>query len=421
MYPDFKYLLQSLTGIEMPAWLSLFKTFGFLVAMSFLGAAWATASELRRKAKLGLLHPEMRTIEVGKPASVSELLLSGLAGFIAGFKIGGMFGNLEQVSPDPMGYLFSPHGNLLAGLALAALLAWQKYAEKKKQQLPKPEMRQVSVYPHDLITEIVVVAAVAGLVGAKIFNALETWEDFLRDPIGNLTSSSGLTFLGGLIMATAAFWFYTRRHGIPFKYMCDAAAPGIMLAYGLGRLGCQFSGDGDWGIYNTAYVANADGTMRAATAADSSYIMHMINGVDHASATAPSWLPDWLFGMVYPHNVGNEGMAIQNCVGEYCRVLPVSVFPTPVYEFFTCVALFFLMWSLRHRLKGTLQMFGLYLILAGVERFLVELVRVNYKYDFGFIHPSQAEIISVFMVLTGSWLLFFYKEKNKAGTAAPVS
>lgn len=106
-------------------------------------------------------------------------------------------------------------------------------------------------------------------------------------------------------------------------------------------------------------------------------------------------------------------MKIQGCVGEYCNVLPVGVFPTPIYEFVTCVTLFFVMWSLRHKLKGTLQMFGLYLILAGVERFLVELVRVNYKYDWGFIHPTQAEIISVIMVIVGGYLLFLYKDKDQ--------
>jgi prolipoprotein diacylglyceryltransferase len=413
MYPDFKYLLQSLTGIEMPEWLSLFKTFGFLVAMSFLGAAWATASELRRKAKLGLLTYELRTMVVGAPASKSDLAGSFIGGFIMGFKIGGMFGNFAAISPDPMGYLFSADGNLLAGLAVGVLMTYMRYAEKKKVQLPEPETRTVKVYPHELITEIVVVAAIAGLVGAKVFNALETWDDFVQDPIRSLTSSSGLTFLGGLIMATAAFWFYTRRHNIPFKHMCDSAAPGIMLAYGLGRLGCQFSGDGDWGIFNTAYVANPDGSMRAATAADSEFIKHMIGKTDFAHAPAPSWLPDWLFGMTYPHNVGHEGMAIQDCVGEYCNVLPVSVFPTPVYEFITCVSLFFLMWGLRHKLRGTLQMFGLYLMLAGAERFLVELVRVNYKYDWGFIQPSQAEIISVLMLIVGSYLLFFHKDKDK--------
>ena len=412
MYPDFQYLLQALFGTEMPAWLSLFKTFGFLVAISFIGAAWVVSQELRRKEQQGLLHPEIVSIETGRAVTIPELATSALIGFLIAFKIGGIFGRFEEVSPDPMGYLLSIKGNFLIGLLGAAALGFSKYYEKKKQQLPEPQTKKVKIYPHDRMTEVVVIAAVGGLAGAKIFNAFETWDDFIKDPIHNLTSSSGLTFLGGLILATILFYFYTRKHHMPFKHMCDAAAPGIMLAYGLGRLGCQFSGDGDWGIYNTAYVSAPDGTLHAASGPHDPHAMEMIANAPYAYAPAPSWMPRWLFGMNYPHNVGHEGMSIQGCTGEYCSVLPVSVFPTPIYEAIVCIILFLILWAIRKRFTRSLQMFGTYLIMVGVERFLVELVRVNYKYNWGFIHPSQAEILSVVLVITGISLLLFYRDKD---------
>ena len=411
MFPDFRYLLQSLFHTQMPEWLGLFKTFGLMVAMSFIAAAWATGQELRRKEKQGLLLPEYKNIEVGRPISINELILSVITGFLLGFKIGGVFGHVQEVSPDPMGYLLSMKGNLLFGLAAAVLYGYTKYAEGKKQELPEPKIKTIAIYPHDLIMEIVMVAAIGGLAGAKLFNAFETWSDFIQHPIQNLTSSSGLTFLGGLIVATTCFHFFARRHKIPFKHLSDAAAPGIMLAYGIGRLGCQLAGDGDWGIYNTAYISDASGKLKVATATDNAETMHMIGNSAYANIKAPSWLPDWLFGMTYPHNVGNEGRAILNCAGDYCNVLPVSVFPTPIYEAVICIGLFFVLWMLRSKLTGTLQIFGAYLVFAGIERFCVELIRVNYKYDWGFIHPSQAEIISVILVFTGSYLLFLYKDK----------
>ena len=415
MFPDFQYLLQSLTGHEMPEWLSLFKTFGFMVALSFVGAAWATSQELKRKEQQGLLQPEIQTTVVGSRVTPAELIFSAIIGFLLGFKIGGVFGHLAQVSPDPMGYLLSARGNFIMGIIGAIAVGYGKYREKKKEELPEPNTVRVRVYPHELMTEIVVVAAVGGLVGAKLFNAFETWDDFIKDPIHSLTSSSGLTFLGGLIVATILFYYYTRKHGIPFKHMCDAAAPGIMLAYGLGRLGCQLSGDGDWGIYNTAYVSNQDGVLRAASSAtDNAYALQMTGGGPHAYFPAPGGLPRWLFGMNYPHNVGHEGMPIHGCTGEYCTVLPVSVFPTPIYEAIVCVLLFFVLWALRKRFTRPLQMFGTYLIFVGVERFLVELIRVNYKYDWGFVHPTQAEILSVVLVLLGLGLLLFYKDKRPA-------
>lgn len=414
MYPDFQYLLQGIFGVPMPEWLSLFKTFGFLVAISFIGAAWATGSELKRKEEQGLLQPEIVTITVGQAITKMELITSAIIGFFICFKIGGIFGHFAEVSPDPMGYLLSANGNLMIGLAGAAVFAYLKYAEKKKQQLPEPVTKSITIHPYERMTEVVVIAAVAGLAGAKLFNAMETWDDFIKNPIHNLTSSSGLTFLGGLILATISFYFYTRMHKIPFKHMCDAAAPGIMLAYGLGRLGCQFSGDGDWGIFNTAYISNHDASLRPSTPADTQHMLAMMGNTPYTHFPAPSWLPNWIVGMNYPHNVGREGLTIDGCMGEYCTVLPVSVFPTPVYEFIVCVSLFLILWSVRKKFTRSWQMFGTYLILVGVERFLVELIRVNYKYDWGFIHPSQAEILSVAIVLLGSCLLLFYRDKPTA-------
>jgi len=413
MYPDFQYLLQALFGTDMPQWLSLFKTFGFLVALSFIGAAWTMGQELKRKEKQGLLQPEVITMTLGLPVTRMELFFSALVGFIIGYKIGGILTDIAEVTPDPMGYLLSLKGNIYGGLLVGAISTYTKYIEKKKQQLPEPVVKSIAIYPHERITEIVVIAAVGGLAGAKIFNALETWDDFIKDPIRSLTSSSGLTFLGGLIMATLLFYFYSRRHKIPFKHLCDAAAPGIMLAYGLGRLGCHFSGDGDWGIYNTAYITEPDGALRTATTADAGRITQLIGNEPQAYFPAPGGLPRWLFGMNYPHNVGYEGMAIQGCTGEYCNVLPLSVFPTPIYEAIVCVMLFFLLWAMRRRFTRSLQMFGTYLMLAGIERFLVEKIRVNYKYDWGFIRPTQAEILSVVLVLLGAGLLLFYKEKQQ--------
>jgi len=413
MYPDFQILLQQLFGTHMPDWLSLIKTFGFIVALSFIGAAWTTTSELKRKEKQGFLSAEYIKVLVGKAPTFNNILWSAIGGFLLGFKVGGMYGHIQSIAPNPLGYVFSMDGNLLLGLLAAAAFSYMTYAEKKKQQLPQPELRNVRVYPHQLMFEIALIAAAGGFAGAKIFNAFESWEDFMHDPLGSLFSSSGLTFYGGLIVATIALYFYTRKHNIRFQYMCDAAAPGLMLAYGIGRLGCQLAGDGDWGIYNNAYISNPDGSLKlATTAADNSYALHMMGSQPHAFFTGWSGFPQWLFGMNYPHNVNDEGMAIAGCVGRYCHVLPVSVFPTPIYEAVVCIGLFFVLWGIRKKVTRPLHLFGIYLILNGIERFFVELIRVNSKYNWGFIKPTQAEIISVCMLLAGIGILLFYKKDN---------
>lgn len=423
MYPDFHYLLQNLFGIDAPEWLGLFKTFGLFVALAFLAAAFVLVSDLKRKEQMGLMLPEFETIEIGKPASASEIFWAALTGFILGYKIGGFFGYWREISPNPMGYVFSLQGNFIAGILGALIMGYVKYAEKKKDQLPEPQQKRVAVFPHQRITEFVVIAMVAGLAGAKIFNAFETWDDFVRNPVENLLSSSGLTFYGGLITAGIAIAYYARKHHVPIRHLVDSFGPALMLAYGIGRFGCHFAGDGDWGIFNSAYITDLSGTLHHAAPGayldalrqDPTFYARMLREfgdlqhIPHSYAAAPSWMPQWLFAMNYPHNVNNEGMALANCFGEYCSVLPVGVFPTPLYEAITCIALFFGLWLMRKKMSFPLQLFGIYLILNGLERFLVEKIRVNYKYDWGFLHPTQAEIISALLVLLGAGILVWGK------------
>jgi len=426
MYPDFQYLLHDLFGIDAPDWLSIIKTFGCLVSLAFLACAYTLIKELQRKEQQGLLQPEVTTVVEGKALTTTELWSAIISGFVIFYKIGGMFGNWKAIAPNPMGYVFSLSGNFVAGLIGGAAMGYNKYYFTKKQQLPEPVTKKLTLFPHQRVGEFIVIAAIAGFVGAKVFNAFESWDDFLHDPIGNLFSSSGLTFYGGLITATVTFYFFSRKHNINFIHLCDAIAPGLILAYGIGRLGCQFAGDGDWGIFNSAYITNANGTVQQAAAGDyersihqAGNFFHQFGGPEkapHLSVTAPAGLPSWTVAMNYAHNVNNEGVYIQGCNGNYCSVLPVSVFPTPLYEAIVCIGLFFLLWALRKRITKPFHLFGLYLILNGVERFFVEKIRVNYKYDWGFVQPTQAEIISTLLVLAGLGIILFYKHKGPATT-----
>ena len=147
-------------------------------------------------------------------------------------------------------------------------------------------------------------------------------------------------------------------------------------------------------------------------------MQHFEGKIPHIYYPAPSVLPRWFVAMNYKHNVNNEGMPIAGDQEEYNSVLPVTVFPTSVWEFIACSFLIFpILWRMRTRFKMPLQLFGLYLIFNGLERFLVEKVRVNTKYDLGFIHPTQAEIISFFLIVAGIVLLVRKTKQAKAVTA----
>ena len=382
MYPNLYYAFKDLFGVEWKS-LRFVNSFGFFVAIAFILAAVILVAELRRKSKQGLLQPTEMQITVGQPATASELLLNFLLGFLLGYKILALFIMNSAATEDPQAFIFSTVGSWPTGIILGLLFAGLKWWDKNKQKLAKPEKRTVRIWPQDRVGEITIIALVFGLLGAKLFDIFENWGDFLKRPSDYIFSPSGLTFYGGLICAALAIWWYAKNHKIGFWHLNDAAAPALMLAYAVGRIGCQVSGDGDWGIANT-------------------------------NPKPFSWLPDWMWGYTYPHNVNEIGDRIPGCIGKFCNELPQPHYPTPFYETIVCLILFGILWSVRKKLKIPGTLFALYLMLNGIERFMIEKIRVNTKiHIFGF-EPTQAEIISTLLFLTGAVLWFVLRRRALA-------
>jgi len=381
MYPTISDLLKDLFGVDIPLPI---QSFGFFVAMAFVTAAWLLMLELKRKEKLQIISAQMKKIWVGKPASASELAVYALVSFVLGYKLVSAFTNYSEFVDNPQSFVFSLQGSFIGGLISAVIITFLRYREKNKQKLDKPKLEEVLVRPYELSGNMLLIAAVFGILGAKIFHNLENIDEFMADPIGSLFSFSGLTFYGGLICATVAVVWYAKKNKIPALVICDAAAPGIMLAYAIGRIGCQVSGDGDWGIVND-----------------------MIK---------PEWLgflPDWIWSYHYPHNVLSEGVPIPGCDGKYCFMLDPPVFPTPFYETLICSFCFIILWIIRKRIHTAGVIFAIFLILNGVERFFIEKIRVNTTYHIFGNEITQAEIISTLLVITGVLMLFkLTKKKN---------
>lgn len=427
MYPNLYYFLKETFDIEPWGFTQFINSFGFFVALSFLLAAFLLSKELKRKETEGILHSSEDKIIVGAPLSFTDIISSLVFGFVVGYKLLGIFLNNENIHPQE--YIFSSKGSVIGGVLLAALFTGLKLRENNSKRLPKPETKWVKVWPHQRVSDITVIAAVAGFLGAKIFDNLENLDRFVQNPIGNLLSPSGLTFYGGLIVATIAILWFARRKKIGILALCDAAAPALMISYATGRIGCQVSGDGDWGIINSAYSLDENGTIiKASTDAftqivtkGGDYINYLIrefgaaDKIPHAFFEGPSFLPNWIFAYHYPHNVNEVGNLIPGCEGSYCTQLNPLVFPTPFYEFIACTILFIILWSVRKRFTIPGQLFGIYLVLNGLERFFIEKIRVNSTYDILGFHPTQAELISTFLVITGV-ILFFKLKKNPSIT-----
>ncbi|MEO8088457.1 MAG: prolipoprotein diacylglyceryl transferase family protein [Bacteroidota bacterium] len=386
MYPTISDLLRDIFGINIPLPI---QSFGFFVAISFLLAAYTLSLELRRKETLGLISPFTRKVLTGAPATWQEILLNVIIGFVLGYKLIYFGMNYSSLVDNPQKALLSMVGSIPGGILAAAAMGYWKYREKNKVKKEKPEWVEEVVAPHELVGNITMVAAVSGLLGAKIFHNLEYPEDLLKDPIDALLSFSGLTMYGGLIVGAIATIWYGKKHGIAPMVLSDATAAGLMLAYGFGRIGCQVAGDGDWGIVNTS-----------------------------PKPSLMSFLPDWFWSYNYPHNVISEGIPIPDCIGKHCYMLEQPVFPTPLYESIVCILFFFLLWSIRKKFTVPGKFFSLYLLLNGVERFAVESIRVNSKYHVGEISFTQAQLISLLLIITGIAGLYFFKKKKPENSVA---
>ncbi len=286
-----------------------------------------------------------------------------------------MYPRISDIFSDLFGVNFPlPIYSFGAMVALAILLAsWitgkeldRMYAEGKLSgvRLPvksKGKSRKVTTQvqkPSAIIGVVTIIAVVAGFAGSKLFHILENLDDFAANPLGMIFSTGGFTFYGGLLIAALSIAWYVRKHGVSVKRFADAIAPSLILGYGVGRIGCHLAGDGDWGI-----------------AAD--------------VAAKPSWLPMWLWAETYPRNILNENLADN------------PVYPTSIYEFVAGVILFAVLWAVRKHPFKAGWLFSLYVFVAGVERLLIEQIRVNNEFDLLGISITQAEMISVFMILLG--------------------
>jgi phosphatidylglycerol:prolipoprotein diacylglycerol transferase len=202
---------------------------------------------------------------------------------------------------------------------------------------------------------IIGITGLAGLAGSRLYHLLETPAEFFADPWPQLFSTMGFAFVGAIIGGFLALVLLAKRFRISPLLMLDAASPAAAMGYGIGRIGCLISGDGDYGI--------------------------------------PTSLP---WGMSFPNGI-----------------VPTTerVHPTPIYEFLVAILIAWILWRLgarglkTHAPNGII--FAAYLVLTGIARFLVEMIRINPRSFYGLTNAQAASVVSV---IAGA-ALFIYCRK----------
>ena len=274
-----------------------------------------------------------------------------------------MIPKLFQIGPIPV-YSYG----LMLGIAFI-IASYLFSIECKRKKIPE----NVSV-------NITFLALIGGVVGAKLLYIIEEWNYITSLPSGKLFTTDGifspmgLTYYGGLILAILMILLYTRAKKIKFIRAADAAAPSIAIGYGLARIGCHLSGDGDYGLPVSEFA---------------------------------SWVPwgtNYSKGTV-PPSAAFHGTEIAKKFGG---VVPDNTLchPTPVYEFILALIILAILWKYRKKFTLDGKLFCLFLVLTGISRFFVEFIRLNPRIMFGL---SEAQLISIIMIIFGGYFLYKLK------------
>ena len=341
MYPDISYLLHDLFGTQPDNWTSIFKTFGLLLASALLAAGWVLKKELIRLEEEGKISAIKQKVKSSN-TQMSDVLTNGLIAFFFGFKIPYVINNFDDFQSDSSSVIFSFKGNWLIGLLLGATVAVYLYIESRKNP-DGPNVKEVMLSPHEKTSDIVILAGLSGVIGAKLFSVFENLPALAKDPMGIIFSGSGLNVLGGVILASIVVIWYIRKLQINPWYVMDIGGMGILVGYAVGRLGCQLSGDGDWGIV--------------------------------AAGIPDFWfLPDWMWSYDFPNNVAQSGGLVEGCSQEaynnayepriseedrcftacgirYCHQLKEAVYTTSVFETIFWFGGFLMFWVVRKKYR----------------------------------------------------------------------
>jgi phosphatidylglycerol---prolipoprotein diacylglyceryl transferase len=228
----------------------------------------------------------------------------------------------------------------------------------------------------------VAVPALVGIVGAKLYHVLETPRELFADPVGQIFSRYGLAWFGGLIAGFAAFVWLARRFKFPLLEIFDAGSAAAALGYGVGRIGCLLSGDGDYGVPTSLPwgMSFPNGLVPTTARVHPTPIYELI------AACVIAWIL-WKLGRLQTFS-GSIGKTTS-------EAKDISVQMAEAGRFFASLQMPSRYWNALLPWLRPGSVFAAYLILTGVARFLVEFIRINPRSFFGLTNAQAASVVSV--------------------------
>ena len=246
----------------------------------------------------------------------------------------------------------------ITGYGLMLMVAFLMGGWLIARQLRENNLRE------DYAADMVAAAVVGGIIGAKLWYVALT-----RDP-GALFSRGGLVWYGGFIGGALAVILNGWRLRVPLRWTMQLAAPALAAAYALGRVGCFLVNDDYGQPTNLPWGVKFPNGSPPSTAAN----LHAF-GVTISPGVDPSTV--------------------------------MTVHPTQLYEVAAMLVAFAVLWVLRKKGRPVGWLFGVYLVFAGIERFLVEIVRAK---DDRLLGPfTVAQLASVILVALGALLMVMWR------------
>ncbi len=203
--------------------------------------------------------------------------------------------------------------------------------------------------PFEFAYELLFVAGLGGFAGARLYYMGQHWAEVKGDIWGSLFSGAGFTWYGGLIGGFICVVLWARFRHVPLGLMANAAGPGVAIGYAIGRIGCLLSGDGDYGSPTKSFI-----------------------------------------GIAFPH-------------GTVPTPPGVKVWPTPPMETIAMVLVAWFLYRMAKKPQPGWHVFGWFLVLSGIERFLIEFIRRNPVVFLGLRTPQWESVLSVALGVAMIW------------------